>query len=116
MFIFLLVISQNRLNKNHVIYLENVLNLLTKYELLITEQYCIDTLKPNLNLDLIVNVGGLTNKGASGYIVLEEELFKRSQNLINGTFSEETLINKLNLNYYFLRLNHQLLFLYLYFR
>lgn len=68
-----------------------LLNLLTKYELLITEQYCIDTLKPNLNLDLIVNVGGLTNKGASGYIVLEEELFKRSQNLINRTFSEETI-------------------------
>lgn len=68
-----------------------VLNQLTKYELLITEQYCIDTLKPNLNLDLIVNVGGLTNKGASGYIVPENELFKRSQNLMGRTFSEETI-------------------------
>jgi group I intron endonuclease len=68
-----------------------VLNQLTKYELLITEQYCIDILKPSLNLDLIVNVGGLTNKGASGYVVPEEELFKRSQNLMGRTFSEETI-------------------------
>ncbi|KAG1474986.1 hypothetical protein G6F56_000003 [Rhizopus delemar] len=68
-----------------------VLNKLTKYELLITEQYCIDNLNPDLNLDLIVNVGGLTNKGASGYVVPEKELLRRSQNLMGRTFSEETI-------------------------
>jgi group I intron endonuclease len=68
-----------------------VLNHLTKYHLLITEQYCIDNLNPSLNLDIIVNAGGLTNKGASGYVVPEEELFKRSQNLMGRTFSDETI-------------------------
>lgn len=72
---------------------ENIklLKLLTKYELLITEQYCIDVINPNLNLDVVVNVGGLTNKGAIGYVVLEEELLKRSNRMKGRTFSPETI-------------------------
>lgn len=36
----------------------NLLFLLTKYELLLTEQYFIDHLNPSLNIDFLVNWGG----------------------------------------------------------
>jgi group I intron endonuclease len=68
-----------------------LLKLLTKYELLITEQYCIDVINPSLNLDTIVNVGGLINKGATGYVVSEEALLERSNRMKGRTFSPETI-------------------------
>jgi len=63
---------------------------LSKYELLLTEQYFIDHLKPNLNVDLIVNWGGQPNKGSTGYTLSEEERELRSIKLRGREFSEFT--------------------------
>lgn len=68
----------------------DLLFLLSKYELLLTEQYFIDHLKPNLNVDLIVNWGGQPNKGSTGYTLSEEERELRSIKLRGREFSEFT--------------------------
>lgn len=52
---------------------KEILYLLTKYELMISEQFFIDKYKPSLNVHLLVNNGGLPNKGGAGYKVSEEE-------------------------------------------
>lgn len=68
----------------------DLLFLLSKYELLLTEQYFIDHLKPKLNVDLIVNWGGQPNKGSTGYTFSEEERELRSIKLRGREFSEFT--------------------------
>ena len=67
-----------------------LLFLLTKYELLITEQFCIDNLQPTLNINLLVNWGGQPNKGSTGYQVPEDEKLERSLNLRGREFSSFT--------------------------
>lgn len=51
----------------------NLLFLLTKYELLLTEQYFIDHLNPSLNIDFLINWGSQLNKGATDYIHSKEQ-------------------------------------------
>lgn len=68
-----------------------VLENLTRYELLITEQFCIDVYKPKLNISTIVNFGGLPNRGSTGYTLSEEDKAKRSSNIIGRTFSAKTI-------------------------
>ena len=76
----------------------NLLFLLTKYELLLTEQYFIDHLEPNLNIDLIVNWGGQPNKGSTGYTLSEEERELRSIKLRGREFSDFTKnLHKINM-------------------
>jgi group I intron endonuclease len=57
----------------------DLLFLLTKYELLVTEQFCIDKLQPTLNINLLVNWGGQPNKGATGYQVSEDQKLERGK-------------------------------------
>jgi group I intron endonuclease len=68
----------------------DLLFLLSKYELLLTEQYFIDHLNPNLNVDFIVNWGGQPNKGSTGYTFSEEERELRSIKLRGREYSEFT--------------------------
>src|SRR6185437_11377394 len=67
-----------------------LLFLLTKYHLLIAEQFCIDILQPTLNCDLLVSWGGMLNKGATGYKHTEAETLKRSLDLRGRSYSEHT--------------------------
>lgn len=67
-----------------------LLFLLTKYHLLVAEQFSIDTLQPSLNCDLIVNWGGQSNKGGTGYKHSEAEVLRRSFDLRGRYFSELT--------------------------
>jgi hypothetical protein len=67
-----------------------LLFLLTKYHLLVAEQFSIDTLQPTLNCDLIVNWGGQPNKGGTGYKHSEAEILRRSLDLRGRSFSEQT--------------------------
>lgn len=91
---FMLKFPSFELNKDNI----NILFLLTKYELLLTEQYFIDHLQPNLNLDLIVNWGGQPNKGSLGYSLSEEEKELRSLKLRGRKFSEFTKdLHKINM-------------------
>jgi hypothetical protein len=63
---------------------------LTKYHLLVVEQFSIDTLQPTLNHDLIVNWGGQPNKGGTGYKHSEAEVLRRSLDLKGRSYSELT--------------------------
>lgn len=67
-----------------------LLFLLTKYHLLIAEQFCIDILQPSLNCDLLVNWGGMMNKGGTGYKHTEAESLRRSLDLRGRSYSELT--------------------------
>lgn len=53
-----------------------LLFLLTKYHLLVVEQFCIDSLQPTLNCDSLVNWGGQPNKGGTGYKHSEAEVLR----------------------------------------
>jgi hypothetical protein len=64
-----------------------ILDNLTRYELLVIEQYCIDLFQPELNINMIVNIGGLPNKGATGYKVSEQIKAQISANLMGRNFS-----------------------------
>jgi group I intron endonuclease len=76
----------------------NLLYLLTRYELLITEQYFIDHLNPTLNIDFIVNWGGQPNKGPTGYIYSEEQRELRSISMRGREITEFTKnLHKLNM-------------------
>jgi hypothetical protein len=57
---------------------------------LLTEQYFIDHLQPNLIFELVVNWGGQPNKGSLGYSFSEEEKKLRSFRLRGREFSEFT--------------------------
>lgn len=76
----------------------NLLYLLTRYELLLTEQYFIDHLNPTLNIDFIVNWGGQPNKGSTGYIHSEEQRELRSISMRGREITEFTKnLHKLNM-------------------
>jgi hypothetical protein len=57
---------------------------------LVAEQFCIDTLQPTLNCDLLVNWGGQPNKGGTGYKHSEAEVLRRSLDLRGRSFSVRT--------------------------
>jgi len=67
-----------------------LLYLLTKYHLLVAEQFCIDTLQPTLNCDLLVNWGGQLNQGGTGFKHSEAEVLRRSLDLRGRSYSEHT--------------------------
>jgi len=68
----------------------DLLFLLIKYELLVSEQFCIDKLLPSLNIDLLVNWGGQPNKGSTGFQFSEEKKLEWSFNLMGRKFSDFT--------------------------
>jgi group I intron endonuclease len=67
-----------------------LLFLLTKYHLMIAEQFCIDILQPSLNCDLLVNWGGMSNKGGTDFKHSEAECLRRSLDLRGRSYSEQT--------------------------